>query len=729
MPKFRQIVEMLKVMGKKESIRNIGIVAHIDHGKTTMTDSLLVEAGLLPPQVAGSRALDYLEEEQKRRITIKTANISLLHEMGGCSYLINLVDTPGHVDFTGKVARALRAIDGAVVVVDAVEEVMAQTEIVTRQALEERVKPVLFINKVDRLIKEMRLTPEEIQTKFVRIISDFNNLIEIYGEPDFRGKWKVDPARGSVAFGSALHKWGFTLNISDKKGLKFGDSDIVDAYKKGKHQVLSRLIPLHTAILDMVVKNIPSPIESQKYRVPKIWKGEINSEIGQAMLNCDDKGPTVMCITMVQMVPNAGLTATVRLFSGSAKAGDQVYLVGAGKECSVKQVSMCMGAFKEAVNQISAGNIAALDGLELARAGETLVGVRHKVMVPFEQIKYVSEPVIAMAVEPKNPKDLPNLIEAMNRLSIEDPNLITTIDKETGQYLVSGMGELHLEIAMNFLMQYVGEIELKTSSPIAAYGESILKQGSAVMAKSPNKCNKFWVQVEPLENEVVELMEKGGPAEETGRSQVFNVLQRGGGNVLALDKNKNILIDLTKNIQSLQEVKESVIAGFYWACKTGPLCEEPLRGVKVKLMDVQFAEDPMNREPAQVMRGVSRAILGSCLTAKPVLLEPIYKIEVSVPTQWFGACSNIITRRRGKIQAIEQKSGLTIIVGYIPVAETFGLAGEMRSATAGHAFWQSTFLRWEKTPERLESELIRQLRERRGLPKEIPKPEMFVDEV
>lgn len=730
MPKFRQTVEMLKVMSRKESIRNIGIIAHIDHGKTTMTDSLLVEAGLLPPQVAGSaRALDYLEEEQRRGITIKTANISLLHEMDGSFYLINLVDTPGHVDFTGKVARALRAIDGAVVVVDAVEEIMAQTEIVTRQALEERVKPVLFINKVDRLIKEMRLTREEIQTKFVRIISDFNNLIEIYGEPEFKDNWKVDPARGSVVFGSALHKWGYTLNTGSRKGTKLGDSDIVDAYNKNKYHALSRLIPLHTAILDMVVKNIPSPIESQRYRVPKIWRGDTNSEIGQAMLNCDDKGPTVMCVTMVQMSPNVGLTATGRLFSGSVEAGDQVYLVGAEKQCGVKQVSMYMGAFKETVNQISGGNIAALDGLELARAGETLVDDRHKAMVPFERIRYVSEPVIVIAVEPKNPRDLPNLIEAMNRLSIEDPNLVTTIDKETGQYLVGGIGELHLEIAMDFLTRYVGEIGLKTSNPIAAYRESVLKQGSVVMAKSPNKLNKFWVQAEPLENEAAELMEKSELAKETGQEQAVKVSGQKVGNVWALDRNGNILVDLTENVQNIHEVKDDVIAGFHWACKTGPLCEESLRGVKVKLMDAQLGKDPVHREPMQVMRAVGRAILGSCLTAKPVLLESVYKIEVSVPTQWFGACSNMITRKRGKIQSTEQKSGLTIIVGYIPVAETFGLAAEMRSATAGHAFWQFTFDRWEKTPERLEAEVIRQLRERRGLPKEIPNSEMFVDEV
>jgi len=462
MPKFRQTADILKLMSRKEDIRNIGIIAHIDHGKTTMTDSLLAEAGLLSPKIAGeARALDYLEEEQKRGITIKTANISLLHEMEGRPYVINLIDTPGHVDFTGKVTRALRAIDGAVVVVDAVEEVMVQTETVTNQALNDRVRPVLFINKVDRLIKELRLTPDEIQNKFMRIIRDFNNLIDIYGEPGFKEKWKVDPAKESVAFGSALHKWGFTLSMTQEKGMKF--SDIVDAYAKGEFEKLPEILPLHTAILDMVVRNMPNPIEAQKYRIPKVWKGEIESEIGQAMLNCHDDGPTVMCITLAQMDPHAGLVATGRLFSGSMKEGGQVYLVNTKKGYRVQQVSMYMGAFREVVGEITAGNIAALLGLDLARAGETLIDIEHKEgMFPFERIKYVSEPVVTIAIEPKHPRELPRLVDAMNRLSIEDPNLVTTVNKETGEYLLSGMGELHLEIAVKFLKDYGGGIEITT---------------------------------------------------------------------------------------------------------------------------------------------------------------------------------------------------------------------------------------------------------------------------
>jgi elongation factor 2 len=735
MPKFRQTPEILKLMSKKENIRNIGIIAHIDHGKTTMTDSLLAEAGLLSPQIAGqARALDYLEEEQKRGITIKTANISLLHEVNENPYVINLIDTPGHVDFTGKVTRALRAIDGAVVVVDATEGVMVQTETVTRQALDERVKPVLFVNKVDRLITELRLNSDEIQNKFIRIIRDFNNLVEIYGETEFKDRWKVDPAKETVAFGSALHRWGFTLKMAQKKGTKF--TDVVDAYANGKHQNLPQLLPLHNAILDMVVRNTPNPFEAQKYRLPKIWKGKIGSEIGQAMLNCDDNGPTVMCITNVQTDIAAGLVTTGRLFSGSIKAGDKIYLFGVGKDCTVKQVTLYMGAFREVVNRITAGNITALVGLELASAGETLVDIKHKdAIVPFERIKYLSEPVIKIAVDPKNPKDLPRLVEAMNRLSVEDPNLVATIDKETGQYLLSGMGELHLEIATKFLTQYSDGIELSASSPIVAYRESVLKQGKVAMTKSPNKHNSFWVQVKPLENKVVELMENGELVEEIGQKQIENKLLKEAKypteeakNVWALDEHRNMLIDLTKSVRSLHEVKDSIISGFHWACRTGPLCEEPLRGVKVELLNAQLSEEPKQREPPQIMRAMSRAILGSTLTAKPVLLEPIYKISVSVPNQWFGSCSNILTRRRGKILTTEHRGVLTVIVGYIPVAETFGLSAEMRSATSGHAFWQCSFAKWEKSPENVSTEVIEQVRRRRGLSPEIPEPEKFIDE-
>lgn len=702
MPRFRQITEILRLMGKKERIRNICIVAHIDHGKTTMTDSLLADAGLLPPQVVGkARALDYLEEEQKRGITIKTANISLLHETDGQPHVINLVDTPGHVDFTGKVTRALRATDGAVVVVDAVEEIMAQTETVTRQAMQERVKPVLFINKIDRLITELRLNSESIQEKLNRIIKNFNCLIENYAEPEYRKKWKVSSSGETVAFGSALHGWGFTLNTLQKKGIKF--TDITDAYKNEKYAALAKFLPLHDAILDMATKNCPCPIEAQGYRVPKIWKGKLNSEIGKAMLCCNDDGPTVMCVTNAQIDPKTGVVATARLFSGEAKKGDQIYLVDTGKECSISQVSIYMSQFRETADTVSAGNIAALTGLELAKAGETLVDAQYKrVMMPFEGLSYVSEPVLTVAVEPRNPADLQHLSEALDRLAVEDPNLAVTVNTRTGEYLLSGIGELHLETSVRFLKEYACGIEIAVSKPTVDYRETVTAKGLVVMAKSLNKQNSFWVQVEPLK-------------EKTATAGVS-------------DEHGNMLINSARNVKHFGEVENAIVDGFKWACRTGPLCEQPMRNVKINLLDAKIHENEVMREQTQIARAVSRATLGSFLTAKPALVEPVYRIEIVTPTQFFGVCTNIVAARRGKIQSTQNRADLVMIMALMPVAEAFGLASEMRSATSGRIFWQSSFERWSMLPEKIAEKVVQETRARRGLPAEIPKPERFIEE-
>jgi len=716
MPRFRQTADILRLMGKKELIRNLGIIAHIDHGKTTLTDSLLAGTGLLSPKIVGSaRVLDYLEEEQRRGITMKTANISLLYKTAERSFIVNLVDTPGHVDFTGKVTRALRTIDGAVVLVDAVEEIMAQTELVLTQALEERVRPVLFINKVDRLITELKLGAEQIEEKFSRIIGVFNDLIEIYGEPPFKAEWKVNPAKDTVVFGSALHRWGFTLGVAKQKGIKF--TDVIGAYKNGEFAQLPKTLPLHTAILGMVVKNVPSPLAAQRYRVEKIWKGNLSSEVGQAMANCDDTGPAVMCITNVQATPDTGVIATGRLFSGTVRNGARVYLVNAQAESVVQQVSIYMGAFREPVDYVAAGNLAALAGLEMAKAGETIVDVEHGAGVaPFERVRYVSEPVLTVAVEPKNPADLALLLKAMEKLALEDPNLATSVNRETGEYLLSGMGELHLETAVKHLRDYLSGVEIVTSPPRVVYRESVARKGAVAMAKSPNKQNKFAVQVEPLDAELAKLIEQNG----------YEAKKAGG--LLAVDEQKNVMAECTGNAEQISEVLDFILAGFTYACKAGPLCGEPLRSVKINLVEAQLSPDPEQRGPVEVMHGVGKAIFGSFLTAKPVLLEPVYKTVISVPAELAGECSRIIGSRRGKVSAFEQKGALTVITGSIPVAETFGLSQELRSATSGRAFWQSTFDRWEKVPEKLEAKVIAETRKRKGLLAAVPKPERFLEE-
>ncbi len=706
MPRFKQILEMQQLMGKKELIRNIGIIAHIDHGKTTLADSLLAGAGLLSPRMAGmARVLDYLEEEQKRKITIKTANISLLYKTSSYPYIINLVDTPGHVDFTGKVTRALRVIDGAVVVVDAVEEIMAQTEIVTKQALEERVRPVLFINKVDKLIVELQLNDEQIQKKLDQIISRFNDLVETYAETEFKNQWKIDTSKGNVAFGSALDGWGFTMSMAKQHGTKF--SEIAKAYANHKQANLKTTLPVYEAVFEMVINVIPNPREAQVYRIEKIWDGQIDSKIGRALVQCEDDAPTILFVTNVHSDLNNDTLATGRVFSGKAKKGDKLHLVDVLSETEVKEVSIDMGSLREEVSEISAGSLASFTLTGRVKAGETLIDFAHKDdMVPFEGICYVSEPVVTLAVEPKNPQDIPLLLDALEKLALEDPNLKVVADKQTGEYLLSGMGELHLEIATHQLKN--SGINVTVSSPRVVYVENVQKKGVVALAKSSNKKNSFWIQVMP------ETEENQQPADEDSC------------NVLSIDEHRNVLLDCSgKTGLITEESLEAIIAGFEYACRAGPLCGEPVRHLKVNLVDLQIDEGPV--EGSEIMHGIGKAVFGSFLTADPVLLEPIYKIIISVASELSGEVSRMLSMRRGKVSLFEQKGLVNIISGYIPVSETFDFSKELRSATSGRAFWQTFFDHWEKMPQKLTQKTIIDLRQRKGLVAEIPKAEKFME--
>jgi elongation factor 2 len=370
-----------------------------------------------------------------------------------------------------------------------------------------------------------------------------------------------------------------------------------------------------------------------------------------------------------------------------------------------------MGAFRESVNQVAAGNLVALAGLELAKAGETIVDVERKEdVVPFERIRYVLEPVVTVAVEPKDPKDLPMLLATVDKIATEDPNVVTSVNRETGEYLLSGMGELHLEIAVKFLRDYLSDMEITVSSPRVVYKEKAARKGIVATAWSPNRKNRFAVQVEPLDEDLEDRNVKSA------------------GNILAVDKYKNVLVDCTGKAEQFREALDFIVSGFTFACRAGPLCGEPFGGVKISLMDIQISENSENRSPAEVMHGVGKAIFGSFLTAKPVLFEPVYKTFISAPAELAGQCSRIISSRRGNISAFEQKGVSTVLTGTIPVAGSFGLSAELWSATSGRAFWQSLFARWEKVPEKLEAKVIREVRKRKGLPAEVPKPEQFSEE-
>lgn len=731
MPKFKSTQDILRIIGNKDQIRNFGVIAHVDHGKTTMSDSLLAASGIISPSVAGQAlALDSMELEQNRQMTIRGANVTLFYETEGKDYVINMIDTPGHIDFTGRVTRALRAIDGVVVVSDSVEGIMTQTETVTRQALEERVRPVLYINKIDRLVKELRLDPPAMQKWLSNIIAHFNQLIDIYAEPEVKEKWKVSIQGNSVAFGSAKDRWGFNFRMAQKKGVSF--KDVYDAYTSSDPnaiKALSERSPLHDAVLGMVVEHHPPPHVAQKYRIPKIWPGDLNSDIGKALIACDEKGPALMMVTTINVDPQAGRVATGRLYSGMMKDGDEVYLVDAKRTGRVQSVNIYMGNTREVVSVLPAGNIPALLGLEYAVAGETISTMKGA--QAFESIKYVSEPVVTIAVEPKHPKDLPKLVEALRRITVEDPNLVVKINEETGETLMAGMGVLHLEIATS-LLQEAG-LDIVTTPPLINYRETIRMKAGPIMSKSPNKHNKIFMRVEPIPDDILDMIRTGKLKEDMDKKEMAKILRDKGWSadearsVAAIDVSGNMLVDETKGVQFLQESMDSIRSGFDDVIHNGPIAHEQVRGVKFALHHFVPHEDPAHRGLAQLMPATRRAMLGSMLIADPVLLEPILGIEVKCPQDLIGQVSSVLSGKRGKLLNVEQKGIIAIIQGEVPASETFDLSEKMRGATAGKAMWNSYFKAWQPVPNSIFRNLVGEARKRKGLNPEPPNPDEFID--
>src|SRR3990167_4471011 len=436
----KMVDKVMRIMQNPSHIRNIAICAHIDHGKTTFSDNLLAGAGMMSKEDAGKALkLDFHADEQERGITIDTAAVSMVHNIGSEEYLVNLLDTPGHVDFGGDVTRAMRAADGAIVLVDAVESIMPQTETVLRQALRELVKPTLFINKVDRLIKELQLTPEQMQERFVKIITSVNRFIKEIAPKGYGEKWQVNVQDGSVCFGSAYHKWALSVPYMQKNNVSF--KDVFSAYEKDDYNEMAKKAPLHKVVLNAVVKHHPNPKEAQLYRIPKIWHGELDSEEGKSLTSCDPNGPVAFIVTKIVIDKHAGEVAAGRLFSGTVKQGEEVNMILAKRSVRVQQVNIYKGPTRMQVDSAVAGNIIGLVGLKDAYAGET---VSSKIITSFEAIKHIFEPVVTKSIDAKRPSDLPKLVEVLKQVSKEDPSVKIEINQETGENLMSGMGELHL---------------------------------------------------------------------------------------------------------------------------------------------------------------------------------------------------------------------------------------------------------------------------------------------
>ncbi|MBT3721165.1 elongation factor EF-2 [archaeon] len=713
------------IMNKPTNIRNIAICAHIDHGKTTFSDNLLAGAGMMSEDLAGkAQVLDFHDDEAERGITIDTSAVSMVHTVKGAEYLINLLDTPGHVDFGGDVTRAMRAADGCIVLVCAVEGMMPQTETVLRQALKERVKPILMINKVDRLIKELQLGPAQMQERFTKIITGVNAYIDKITPPEFKGRWNVSVNDGSVCFGSAFHNWALSVPFMTKSNVKF---DVVaEAYNSQDQdalKILRKQAPIHEVILDAVVKHLPNPVVAQPYRIPKIWQGDPETQYGKDLIACNADGKLGFVITKVVVDPLAGEICTGRLFSGTVSKGQEVHLASANEDARIQQVYIFNGAKREVVDGVPSGNIIGIAGLKNGRAGETVTTDLEA--EPFEQIKHLFDPVVTKAVEATKPSDLPKLIDVLRKVGKEDPSIHIEINEETGEHLMSGMGELHLEIIENRIKTEKG-LEIKTSSPIVVFRETITKPSGIYEGKSPNKHNKLKFRVEPLDPKIRDAIKSGELPEMRIKKKMPAFLEKLrdlGMDAKEATKVKNIfngnmLTEETRGQVHMGEVIELINDMFEDVMNAGPLAREPCMGVKVILSDMTLHEDSIHRGPAQMYPAIRNGIREAMMDGKPLILEPIQIMQFDTPTRFMGEVSKLLSAKRGQMLDMDSGDEFTTIKGKLPVAESFGLSNDVRSGTEGRASFAVMDQSFEVLPGELQQKIISQIRQRKGIVEE-----------
>jgi elongation factor 2 len=837
--------EIRGMMDNRKNIRNMSVIAHVDHGKSTLTDSLVSKAGIIAASKAGeARFTDTRKDEQERCITIKSTAISMYFELEEKDlshikeenqrdkaikgFLINLIDSPGHVDFSSEVTAALRVTDGALVVVDCVSGVCVQTETVLRQAIGERIKPVVFMNKMDRALLELQLDQEDLYQTFQRIVENINVIIATYGDDSGpMGVISVDPSKGSVGFGSGLHGWAFTLkqfaemyaekfkidvgklmsklwgenffNGKTKKWSKQKEPDnqrsfcmyildpifkIFDAIMNYKKEEIEKLLaklnitlkgddrdkdgkqllkvvmrtwlPAGDALLQMIAIHLPSPVTAQKYRMEFLYEGPHDDEAALGIKNCDPEAPLMMYIS--KMVPTSDkgrFYAFGRVFSGKVSTGLKCRIMGPnyvpGKkedmyEKSIQRTILMMGRFVEAITDVPAGNICGLVGVDqfLVKTGTiSTFKDAHNLRV----MKFSVSPVVRIAVEAKNPGDLPKLVEGLKRLAKSDP-MVQCIIEESGEHIVAGAGELHLEICLKDLEEDHACIPIKKSDPVVSYRETVSDESDQMcLSKSPNKHNRLFMKAINMPDGLAEDIDKGevNPRDEL-KARARYLSEKYEYDVTEARKiwcfgpdgtGPNILVDCTKGVQYLNEIKDSVVAGFQWASKEGVLAEENMRAIRFNIYDVALHADAIHRGGGQIIPTARRVLYACVLTAKPRLMEPVYLCEIQCPEQAVGGIYGVLNRRRGHVFEEMQVAGtpMFVVKAYLPVNESFGFTADLRSNTGGQAFPQCVFDHWQIFPgDPLQSgtkiyDAVQDIRKRKGMKEGLPDLNSYLDKL
>lgn len=674
------------------------------------------------------------DEEQERGITIFTSVVLLAFQDlrkpdDNEPYIFQLNDTPGHISFTGEVSRALRGSDGAMILVDALEGVMTQTETNIRLAVgEEYCKPVLFINKVDRLISELRLSPKDTFERIDKITSEVNELIKKV-RPE-GSNWGVDFAKNSVACGSAKHGWGFTYEILLEKNLK--PQDVFVKYNEGDIEWLRENLPLDEPMLRMVVDHLPDPVSASKYRIPHLWGGDLNSELGQSLQKCDSSGPLYGMITKIFLDPRRQYAATLigRVFSGTFNQTDSIYLLGSRTSNRVKRLGVMEITDLLDIHKIPAGNLFALYGF-ICPSGETFI---HNEMIPkdkkeigkiptFEKIHYACKAVVSRSIKPQDPHDLGKLGEVVGKWIQADPTAEFRLDKESMEYILSGIDPLQIEILTKRINN---QVKIDIGEPIIVYREKINAKSKLFHTKSSNAHNRLLLYIEPLDEKTEELIDEGKITDLQNEKERGQILREEAGwdtkearRIIDVFKG-NVLVNGTSGLQRFDRIKNDLVSAFRNWLSECIIAKEPAMGIKAVFTDAVIHEDPRHTQYAQTASMSYSAFSLAMLNADPHLYEPIQRIDVKTPQGTEAGVNSIINRHRGRINNVILEGEYVRIQGQIPAAEIIGIADEIRSSTQGRAFFGYEFKNFEKVPPSLEEDLILEIRKRKNMPLEMP---------
>jgi elongation factor G len=680
-----------------EKTRNIGIMAHIDAGKTTTTERILFYTGILHRMGEvheGAATMDWMQQEKERGITITSAATTCFWN----DHRINIIDTPGHVDFTAEVERSLRVLDGAVALFCGVGGVEPQSETVWRQADKYNVPRIAFVNKMDRVGSDFYNVVQMIKDRlkanavpvhlpigqgemFVGMIDLIYMKAYIYNEDALGTMWSETEVPKSLKEKAkeyhkqlleAVSEEDDTLLTKFLEGKEISPEEIIKVLRRATLKL--KIIPVLCGssfknkgvqpLLDAIVDFLPCPLD-----IGEIWGHHIHSDDHITREISDDEKFSALAFK-IMTDPFVGKLTFFRVYSGSLEAGSYTYNSISGKKERVGRLLQMHANHREDLEEVFAGDIAAVIGLKSTKTGDTLCDESDPIVL--ERMSF-PEPVIFIAIEPKTKADQDKLSESLAKLAEEDPTLKITTNEETGQTILSGMGELHLEIIIDRLKREF-KVEANIGKPQVAYKETITKKIKAEgkfirQSGGHGQFGDVWIEIEPNEK---------------GKGYVFENAITGG------TIPKEYINPVSEGIQ--ESMKNGVLAGY------------PVEDVKVKLYDGKYHEVDSSEMAFKIAGSI--AFKEAATKAGPVILEPIMKVEVTTPEEYMGDVMGDLSSRRGKIEGMTQRSDAQVIRAMVPLSEMFGYATQMRSMTQGRAIYNMEFASYSEVPKSISEQII-----------------------